>query len=351
MNKTAQHIALMQAQNLPTVADKTVPEWIMLLPSGAEILTTDNRGPYRVTDPAAVVAASSGRSLPIDENHAIDIKGPKGERTPAVGRVVEVEAREDGSIWGRAVWNSVGQELMAEQAYVGISPVITHDGNKVITGILRASLTNKPNLRGMAALHMESDMDLTALAKALGLAEDASMEAILAAVNKLTKPGADAVELQSQIGQIGVALGVAQDAAPAAILAAAKAAGQSDDKTVIVALQSELAEITTRLNALTETGAKSRAEAFVDAEIKRGRVGVKPLRDHYIAMHIQDAGRVEKEITAMPILGAGNTVIPAVTIKEGEVALQSEQVEAAKRLGIDPKAYAATLKAENVEAL
>lgn len=351
MSKAAQHIALMQAQNLPAVTDKTVPDWIMLLPAGAEILTTDNRGPYRVADPAAVVAASSGRSLPIDENHAIDIKGPKGEATPAVGRVVEVEARDDGSIWGRALWNSAGQELMAEQAYVGISPVITHDGSKNITGILRASLTNKPNLRGMAALHMESDMDLTALAKALGLAEDATMEAILAAVGKLTKPAADAVELQSQIGQIGVALGVAQDAAPAAILAAAKTAVQGDDKKVIVALQSELAEITTRLNTLTATGAKAAAEAFVDAEIKRGRVGVKPLRDHYIAMHMQDGARVEKEITAMPILGAGNTVIPGLPVKDGEIALHSEQIEAATRLGLDPKTYAATLKAENTEAL
>ena len=351
MSKSAQQIALMQAQTLPTVTDKTVPDWIMLLPAGTEILTTDNRGPYRVADPAAVAAASSGRSLPIDENHAIDIKGPKGEATPAVGRIVEVEARDDGSIWGRALWNSAGQELMSEQAYVGISPVITHDGVKNITGILRASLTNKPNLRGMAALHMESDMDLTALAKALGLAEDATMEAILAAVGKLTKPAAEAVELQSQIGQIGVALGVAQGAAPAVILAAAQTAAKSDDKKVIVALQSELAGLATQINALTASGAKTAAETFVDAEIKRGRVGVKPLRDHYIAMHMEDAARVEKEIAAMPILGAGNTVLPNLQVKEGEVALQSEQLEAARALGLDPKTYAATLQAENVEAL
>ena len=351
MSKTAQHIAMMQAQNLPVATDKSVPEWVMLLPAGAEILTTDNRGPYRVADPAAVVAASSGRSLPIDENHAIDIKGPKGERTPAVGRVVEVEARDDGSIWGRVSWNSTGQELMAEQAYVGLSPVVTVGEGKTITGILRASLTNKPNLRGMAALHMESDMDLTALAKALGLAEDATMEAILAAVGKLTKPAADAIELQSQIGQIGVALGVAQDAAPAAILAAAKTAVQGDDKKVIVALQTELSEITTRLNTLTETGAKARAEAYVDGEIKRGRVGVKPLRDHYVSMHMQDPSRVEKELTALPVLGAGNTIVPTLPVKEGEIALQSEQAQAAKALGLDPKAYAAALKADNEEAL
>lgn len=351
MSKPAQHIALMQAQDLPAATDNAVPDWIMLLPAGVAIETVDNRGPYRVVDPAAVVAASSGRSLPIDENHAIDIKGPKGERTPAVGRIVELSARDDGSIWGHAIWNSTGQELMAERAYVSVSPVITHDGRKAITGILRASLTNKPNLRGMAALHMETDMDLSALAKLLGLADDATMEAITAAVGKLAKPAADAVALQSQIGQIGVALGVAQDAAPAVILAAAQTAAQGDDREIIVALQSELAEITTRLNTLTETGARERAVAFVDGEIKRGRVGVKPLRDHYIAMHMQDGDRVEKEIMALPVLGSGNTIVPSMPAGGDQVALQSEQIEAAKALGLDPKVYAAALKADNEEAL
>lgn len=350
MSKAAQHIALMQAQDLPAGTDDAVPEWIQLLPPGVEIHTVDNRGPYRVADPQAVAAASTGRSLPIDENHAIDIKAPKGEATPAVGRVVEVEARADGSIWGRAIWNRTGQALMAERAYVGISPVITHDGRKIITGIARASLTNKPNLRGMTALHMETDMTLSAVAKAAGLAEDATEEAIIAAIAKM-KPAAEVTALQSQIGQIGVALGVADTSAPEAIIAAAKSVGQADDKKVIVALQSELATMATQLNQLTELGAKTRAEAFVDGEIKRGRVGVKPLRDHYIAMHMQDAGRVEKELAALPVLGASNTVLPALPVKEGDVALQSAHVEAARALGMDPKTYAAALKADNEEAL
>lgn len=41
-------------------------------------------------------------------------------------RIIELQAREDGSIWGRAEWNSAGRQLLAERAYVGISPVITH---------------------------------------------------------------------------------------------------------------------------------------------------------------------------------------------------------------------------------
>ena len=344
-------IALMQAQDLPAATDKAVPDWIHLLPAGAAIMTGDNRGPYRVTDPQEVVASAVGKKLPIDENHAIDWAAPRGEPSPARGYILELQARDDG-IWGRVDWTEAGRALLADRAYLGISPAVIHDGDKRIFGIARASLTNKPNLRGLTALHMESNMDLSALAKALGLAEDATMEAILAAIGKLTaKPDTAAVDLQSKIGEIGVALGVTDGAAPDAILAAAKTAGQTDDKKVITALQSELTTLATKLNELTATGAKARAEAFVDAEIKRGRVGVKPLREHYIAMHMEDAGRVEKEITALPVLGSGNTIAPSLPAKEGEIALQSEHAEAAKALGLDPKTYAAALKADKEEAL
>lgn len=345
---TAPHIALMQALDLPS-AEAGGSDWIQLLPPGPQVHTADNRGPYMI-DAAAIVAAAEGQQLPIDENHAIDIKGPRGESTPAVGRIVEVEARADGSIWGRAEWNSTGQHLMSERAYVGVSPVIRHTETKVITAILRASLTNKPNLRGMTALHMENDMSFAAVAKALGLADDATEEQILTKINA-RKADTGAVALQSQLGQIGVALGVAEGAAPEAVLAAAKAVGQADDKKAIVALQAELADVTTRLNTISESGAKVRAEAFVDGAIKRGHVGVKPLRDHYIAMHMQDAGRVEKEIGAMPVLGAGTSTLVNTPVKEGEIALQSEHIEAARALGIDPKTYAAALKADQEEAL
>ncbi|WP_126977459.1 phage protease [Frigidibacter oleivorans] len=344
-------IALMQALDLPPVTDKTVPDWIHLLPAGAAIMTGDNRGPYRVTDPQEIVASAVGKKLPIDENHAIDWAAPRGEPSPARGYILELQARDDG-IWGRVDWTEAGRALMADRAYLGISPAVIHDGDKRIFGIARASLTNKPNLRGLTSLHMESEMDLSALAKALGLADDATMEAILAAVRKLNaKPDPATVDLQSQIGQIGVALGVAEGATPETILAAAKTVSQTDDKKVIVALQSELTTLATKLNEVISTGARARAEGFVDAEIKRGRVGVKPLREHYIAMHMEDAARVEKEIAALPVIGAGNTILPALPAKEGELALQSEHVAAARALGLDPKTYAAALKADNEEAL
>lgn len=347
---TQPHIALMQAQPFPLTSE--VPDWIHLLPADVDIRTADSRGPYRVTDTAALIAATAGMKLPIDENHAIDLAGPRGEPAPARGYIVEMQSRADG-IWGRVEWTGAGRALMADKAYLGLSPVIIHDKAKRIIAIARASLTNRPNLQGLTALHSQETEDmalLNTLAKMLGLDETSSEEQVTTALQSrlAAKPDGNVTALQSQMGQIGVALGIAQDAAPDAIIAAAKAAKGTDLSGAVVALQTELAAVTTKLNSLQSTGAKSAAETFVDGEIKRGRVGVKPLRDHYIAMHQQDAARVEKEIGALPVLGGGGVVaaLPAATLPNGEVALQAQQVEAAKKLGIDPKLYAATLKAE-----
>lgn len=342
MSNRTRNISLMQAQPLPHQGE--VPDWIHLVPAGAEVMTQDQRGPYRLDAQSVLASFAPGARLPIDENHAIDLAGPRGEPSPARGYIVELQARADG-IWGRVDWTDAGRSLIADRAYLGISPAVIHDGSKRIVGIARASLTNKPNLVGLTHLHQENNMNLAAVAKALGLPDDATEEQILAAIGDLKKPSADSTALQSSLAEIGVALGVTS-AKPEDILAAAKG-GKGTDAAVI-ALQSELASVTTELNTLKADGAKARATTFVDGAIKEGRVGVKPLRDHYIEMHMQDAGRVEKEIGAMPVLNGGAIVPTQAKLPDGEIALNASELETCKALGLDPKAYAETLKQERL---
>lgn len=342
-------VALAAAMALPE--SEGAPEWVHLLPAAQDgIQTYDGRGPYRVADIEAVIAASmqSDRGMPIDENHATDMAMMNGVGAPARGWIKELQARGDG-LWGRVEWTKAGRKMLADHAYRSISPVFTHLVNGTITQILRASLTNKPNLRGLTALNTESTMDLTAIARALGLGGDADEAAILAAAAQLTKP-APTPALQSALDEIGTVLGV-DGGDPAVVLAAAKAAKTGD--TAITALQTELGRVTGQLTALQIEGAKAKATAFVDEAIGQGRVGVKPLRDHYIAMHCEDPARVEKEIGALPMLGPANTIASQPKAADGEIALHVEQLSAATVLGIDPKAYAATLEAEraNKEAL
>ena len=337
-------VALAAAIDLPDSAD--APEWVHLLPSAdGEIQTYDQRGPYKVSDLAAVIAASmqSERGMPIDENHATDVAMAVGGAAPARGWITELQARADG-LWGKVRWTNAGKELMSDRAYRGLSPVFNHTADNVITRVLRASLTNKPNLMGLTSLNTENfPMNLAATAKALGLGDDASEEAILAAIGKLKIP-ADAPALQTAMAEIGVALGI-QGGDPALILAAAKSAKTTDG--TITALQAELTKVGGELNTLRTEGATDKATTFVDGEIAKGRAGVKPLRDHYIAMHAQDAARVVKEISALPILGnTGQIILPPPGSDAEITALNSEQLQVADQLGIAHDKFLASLRAD-----
>jgi hypothetical protein len=131
-----------------------VPSWVHLLPAG-DIRTIDGRGPYRIGNVSAMIAASLAfKKLPLDENHAIDLAAPKGEASPARGWIVDLQQRPDG-IWGRVEWTAAGRQLMADRAYRGISPAIQHMQDGTITAVLRASLTNTPNFAGLVTLHSE----------------------------------------------------------------------------------------------------------------------------------------------------------------------------------------------------
>jgi len=135
-----------------------VPEWVHLLPPG-KFSGADGRGPYTVPNPAGLIAASMvGGMLPIDENHATDLAAPKGEPSPARGWIVEMQQRPDG-IWARVAWTQAGQALMADKAYGHISPVFTHGKDGVVTQILRAALTNTPNLAQLTALNTSGGSD------------------------------------------------------------------------------------------------------------------------------------------------------------------------------------------------
>ncbi len=334
-------VAQAAAIDLPDSAE--VPEWVHLLPALAgDVQTYDGRGPYKLADMQALIAASmqAERGMPIDENHATDMAMMNGAGAPARGWIKELQTRADG-LWGRVEWTRAGKELLADRAYRGLSPVFNHLPDNTITRVLRASLTNKPNLKGLVSLNTETTMNMAAIAKALGLGDDATEEAILAAIGKMKKP--DDTAMQSALAEIGTVLGV-EGGDPTAVLAAARATKLGDG--ALTAMQAELTRVTTQLTSMQTEGATTRATTFVDGEIVKGRVGVKPLRDHYIAMHCEDAARVEKEIGALPILGPlGITAQPPANA--GEItSLNAEQTQVADQLGIPHAKFLASLQAD-----
>lgn len=333
-------VAMAAAMDLPDSAEP--PEWVHLLPAvQGEIETYDGRGPYRVADMAAVIAASmqSERGMPIDENHATDTAMANGAAAPARGWITELQARADG-LWGKVKWTRAGAELLADRAYRGISPVFNHLADKTITRVLRASLTNKPNLKGLVALNEETSMNMKAIAGALGLGEDADEAAIIAAIGQL-KTG---TALQSSLTEIGAALGV-EGGDPAAVLAAAKAAKTGE--TVNTALQAEVTSLAGQLKALRDATARDKATAFVDGAIQQGRAGVKPQRDRFIAMHMEDPAGTETLIAGLPALGGDGKPVATPPARLGEItALNAEQLAVADQLGIPHDKFLAALQAD-----
>ncbi|MDP3408198.1 phage protease [Bosea sp. (in: a-proteobacteria)] len=325
------------------------PEWVHLTPAGT-FSGVDGRGPFTLQDAAAVITASmAAGKLPIDENHSTDKAAPEGRPAPARGWIVEMQLRDDG-LWGRVDWTATGKRLVEEHEYRGISPVFVSEtaGGKVVR-ILRAALTNDPNLT-LTTLHSRTpDMDFLAkLRTALGLKADAAEDAVLTAVTSHAAIAAaqdkllDAAGLKGDARQLDLVSHVTTLAADAAKLGAIsvhfKSAGldlaKLSPKDLETHLQargdSDAAELRqtnislqSRLTALEQSTSRDKAEAFIDGAIRSGKP-LLAMRDHYVARHQKDPAGVEKEVDALPSIHDGGVRRPP---PDGALSLHATTAE------------------------
>ena len=242
--------------------------------------------------------------LPIDENHATDHAAQSGGPAPARGWIVAMEARPDG-IWGQVEWTPDGQAMMAARAYRGISPVFTHTskggttkGGQVLR-LLRAALTNAPNLKQLKTLHTQGTTmdDLEELREALSLPDTASMSACIAAVRALFASAGQ--------GQ----------------------AAQTQHRAETERLAGELVTLQTELHTMRQAAARERAVVAVDGAMRAGKPIPKALRDHYIARHMENATAVELELAGLPSLHSGGITAPPVAdgaADANQIALQAQ---------------------------
>jgi len=348
----------MSAQTLPEQSEAGAPEWVHLLPAG-EIATDDQRGPYHVKNPDAVIAASFQHTerLPVDVNHSTHKLGAKGYEAPAVGWVTEMQSRADG-IWGRVEWTERGEKMVAGREYRGISPVIRHDQAKDIMAISVVSLTNKPNLRGMNALHTKEETDMNMLDKLiemLGLAATATEEEVMAAVGKKLKGMTDAPAMQTAMGQVSVALGLAEDADPDDIVTAAQTAqtailGDGVKDGLITELQSSVKMLDEKLTALQKAQSAKASEAFYEAALAEKRAGVGPnSKADLISLHQSDPDAAEAFVASMPKLGMTATTLEPPKSKDGKIALNSSDRDVAKQMGFSHEEFANEREALNNE--
>lgn len=316
------------------------PEWVHLVPAGT-FSGVDGRGPYTLTDPAKVIAATMAPTrILIDECHSTDLAAPQGRAAPARGWIVEIAARADG-LWGRVEWTEAGRHLVAAREYRGISPVLVHDEGGQIIRVLRASLTNDPNLQ-LKTLHQRShtmDDVLVQIRNALGLGPDATGEQILAAIAAKAKGQEVAPELMARLAtaaggdpKVLTSLNALETHLQAA--AATRNTSEGELRATVISLQSQI-------QVMSAAAARDRAVAYVDGAIKAGKP-IKPLRDHYIARHAADPAAVELEIGALVSIHSGGIVDPP---KDGGASkmLSAEQKALCSAMGVSEDAYLKTL--------
>jgi len=299
----------------------------MLVPSDAEVKGRDNRG-WKNPDPKKVALNSNAwqPTLPIDENHATDLSAPKGGSSPAFGWMKNFCADTNGALWADVDWTELGRDALAKKKYRFISPVFLHNDKGEINCILRAALTNSPNLNLPALnsarlenMNTEVSMNKTLLA-ALGLPETATEAEALAAVKSLNAAKTAAAP---QTDKTAVDLAAY---APRADLNAMEERA--------VAAEKQLAD----LNAAQ---LKKDAEAAVDEAIK-ARKFAPASRGEYLAMCATKEGldRFKSIAAVSPAVVSAETQAPEGTPPgQGGVSLNSEQLQLAKAMGYSPEQF------------
>jgi phage I-like protein len=235
------------------------PEWIELLPAGV-FYGRDGRGPFRLDDPAAVIASTAAMQmnagLPIDYDHATDFGAPEGRPAPAAGWIRELEVR-GGAVWGRVEWTARAASSIVAREYRYVSPVFQFDPKDgSVTRLLRAGLTNNPNLH------------LTAIAASRIAAADNETKD-----ERMEFPTQELRELLSLNGDATVADVVAKvrELRAAGGAAASGTGAHAHDPAHYVAI-AEFERALTELNSLKAERARERAAHTVEEAIRAGKI-------------------------------------------------------------------------------
>ena len=322
VNTSVQTIAL--ALN---ASGDAVPDWIQLTPAGPDIEGRDGRK-WVLPNPEEVVAAfkRNAADLPVDFEHATQVKGPKGEAAPAIGWIKDLEVRS-GAIWGRVEWNEIGRQAIASKGYRYISPVFTFKkAAGDILKMLSAGLTNQPNLQ-LAALNTEGDQEEPAMNKAileaLGLSEGASETDALTAINKLKSDEATA----------------------------RNRAENPDASKFVPRADHDLA--LNRIKKFEDAEAEREDEAIntaVDAAIEAGKIAPAS-RDYHVAACRDEGGleRFQKMVEASPEIAAKSDLDGKKVEAQNKTALTDEELATCRALGMTEEDFAAAKADENKE--
>lgn len=219
-------------------------QWIEVIPAVEE----DRNGPYffTVTEDDLATYAQSIESQPgliqVDYDHAAN-RGTEaagwftGETQIVIagGATPRGETQDHASLWARVKWTPRAAQEIRDGVFKRLSPEFDFENRDAKTGlltkarnILASTLTNRPHFRQLAPV-IATDLgedELASLATDFGMTPD-KVTALLARVAE-TQGGETAAtegdEMPTDLQALASALGLAEDATEEQIIAAAKAA-------------------------------------------------------------------------------------------------------------------------------
>jgi len=232
---------------------------------------------------------AAGGEVPVNLLHP-DLRATQGQTVPAtdfraVGRIVELRFDED-KLEARVVWTDEGRDLVRSGSFRHISPEIalkyrTDDGRQIGPTLVGAALTNRPFLRGMAAL--------AATQQAATIAEEDEMnEKTLALVaSKLGVEPGDQTALLTALDE------------------------RIDAATTVVSAESTLAETRKRVIELEGREAMREATSFVNGLLEDGKI-VPAQRETATKLALADLGQAREFFRdAEPVLSFEEKGVPA----------------------------------------
>jgi phage I-like protein len=265
---------------------------------------------------AGAVAEASNAWLPnhsIDENHAVDLKAPKGESSPAFGWFSNIRAETNGSVWADAEWTQEGAEAVSALKYRYLSPVLLHNAAGEITVVARAALSNNPNI------------DLESLnAQMPEAAKEKHMDKILAALGLPAAATED--EAVAAIAGLTTSLNAAK---PQAVDLAAYA-----PRTDLAAMEARAVQAETELTALNAAKFKAEAEGVIDQAVKDRKIAPAS-RGQYLSLcaTAEQLENLKKVFAASPAVIGEGAQAPAGTPPGTQTALNAAELETAKAAG------------------
>lgn len=313
------------------------PAEVELIPAGDRLVGRDGRNwQWDQVSQQAVLDefVARGLPLPVDVNHAQELRAPKGEDSPAYAWIESLRVR-DGALFGQVTWNPRGQDAVRNREYRFLSPVFDYrpeDGR--IVRLTSVALTNEPNLRLPALNHQETQMkrELTtaiaaALALALGTTADSTDEEIVAALNQFKRDFDTA--------------------------RASNAAQPSLDRYVPRADYDALATRATNaeqaLRERDQAAHQSQVDGEIDAALKAGKITPATV-DYHRASCADKAGleRFRAFVAAAPVIAQDSTGIEGKPSAGGSAtALNAIEREVCERLGLGEEQF---LKVRNQRA-